>query len=198
MEVFCYALIMKIKSAKFVKGLTEAAEFVDDDKPHIAFIGRSNVGKSTLINSFTGQKDLARTSSSPGRTQQINLFLINKAFYLVDLPGYGYAKASHVVRQHLQGLIYWYFFDSKYQQKKVVVIIDALVGPTKDDLEILTQLREHQKDIVVVANKIDKMKKSTKKIQLQKIQDLIGPHVIIPYSSHDKVGLGELTNQLFS
>lgn len=171
---------------------------MEDGIPQIAFIGRSNVGKSSVINSLTRQKDLAITSSSPGHTRQINLFLINKSFYLLDLPGYGFAKASHGVREQLFKLIDWYLFKSPHQQKKVVLIIDANIGPTDDDLEMLRTLEDFQKDVVIVANKIDKIKKSKYVDQLQEIQDLAGEHKVIPYSSHDKIGRSALVNEIFN
>jgi len=91
---------MRITSATFVKGIVGSDEILEGEFPQIAFIGRSNVGKSSVINSLTNQKGLAITSSFPGRTREINLFLINDAFYLLDLPGYGYAKASHATAKH--------------------------------------------------------------------------------------------------
>ena len=194
----CYYDYMRITSATFVKGIVGSDEILEGEFPQIAFIGRSNVGKSSVINSLTNQKGLAITSSFPGRTRQINLFLINKSLYLLDLPGYGFAKASHKIREQLFKLIDWYLFKSPYQQKKVVFIIDAKIGPTDDDLEMLRTLEDFQKDIVVVANKIDKIKKSKYIERLQEITDSVGRHKIIPYSSHDKTGISALTSELFN
>ena len=151
---------MKITSVEFIKGVVGEDRIMNDQKAQIAFIGRSNVGKSSTINFLTGKKGLAKVSASPGRTQQANFFLVNNKFYFVDLPGYGFAKASKEVRAKIWDLVNWYFFLSGVEQKKVVVIIDAKVGPTKDDLEILEALHEHQKNIIVLANKTDKVKKS--------------------------------------
>ena len=187
---------MKIKSAKFAKGIMGEDEILEDGVPQVAFIGRSNVGKSSVINSLVNRKDLAHSSSTAGRTKEINLFLINNAFYLVDLPGYGYAKASLEERDNLRKLIYWYLLYSNVEHKKVVLIIDAKVGPTANDLEMLRRLEEREKDIIVIANKIDKVKKSEYKKQLQSIQEKIGSHKVIPYSAEEKIGIGELTAQL--
>lgn len=189
---------MRIASATFVKGIIGPDKTLEGELPQIAFIGRSNVGKSSVINSLTNQKGLAITSSSPGRTRQINLFLINKAFYLLDLPGYGYAKASHAVREQLFKLVDWYLFRSPYQQKKAVFIIDANIGPTGDDLEMLRALEDFQKDIVIVANKIDKIKRSKYTGRLQEIKDLVGKHKTIPYSSHGKIGMSALAREIFN
>ncbi len=187
---------MKIKSAKFIKGVVGTDDILDDGKPQIAFIGRSNVGKSSVINALTGQKKLARTSSYPGRTQELNLFLINNSYYLVDLPGYGYAKASMKVRERLEKLINWYLFDSEYRQKKIVLIIDADVGATESDLEILRAMESHGKNFIIVANKIDKIKNSLVKKSIADIQNIAGAHKVIPFSSEKKIGIAELINEL--
>lgn len=187
---------MNITSARFIKGVVGADRILEDGIPQIAFIGRSNVGKSSVINSLTGRKKLARPSSSPGCTQEINLFLINNSFYLVDLPGYGFTKAPLEVREHLEYLIYWYLFESKYEQKKVFLIIDANTGPSKVDMEMLRSLKERKKNIVVVANKIDKIKKSQCNHHLQKIKTLVGVHKFIPYSAEKGIGVGKLINEL--
>src|SRR5947209_1920735 len=149
---------MNITSAKFVKGVVGEDEVLEDGTPQVAFIGRSNVGKSSVINTLANQKGLAKTSSFPGRTQEINVFLINKAFYLVDLPGYGFAKGSKQTQEKIQSLIYWYLLDSHYQQKKVVLIVDSNVGVTDTDAQMLHSLELAQKNIIIVANKVDKIK----------------------------------------
>jgi GTP-binding protein len=187
---------MKITSAKFVGGVTGTSELLESPIPQVAFIGRSNVGKSSVINALTGVKDLARTSSFPGRTQQLNIFLINHNLHLIDLPGYGYAKMSHEAREKLQKLIFWYLFESPYVQKKVVLIIDALVGPTEDDLETIKSLEEHEKDIVIVANKVDKLKKSAYDEQIKELQRLIGKHKLLPCSAEKKIGIDDLSNEI--
>lgn len=189
---------MQIKSAQFIKGVVGDDTIFSDGTPQIAFIGRSNVGKSSVINSLVKQKDLAKTSSFPGRTQQINLFLINKEFYLVDLPGYGFAKVPGNVRVKIENLINWYFFKSGYEQKKVVLIIDAKVGPTKDDMVMLGELEQSRKEIIVVANKVDKLKPSEYSKQMEKIAGTIGAHKIIPYSAEKGIGMGVLTQELGS
>lgn len=188
---------MKITSAEFIKGVVGADRILEDGIPQIAFIGRSNVGKSSVINSLTGQKKLARSSAFPGRTQEINIFLINKSVYLADLPGYGFVKAPREIRNKLEQLICWYLFETKYKQKKVVLIIDAKVGPTNDDLEMLHHLKERKKNIVVVANKIDKIRRSEYKQQIQKIKELVDVHKFIPYSAEKEIGVSELIKELF-
>ena len=196
--IFCYnAFIMKnVRTAKFIKGVVEADEILEEKKPYIAFIGRSNVGKSSVINSLTNQKGLAKTSSFPGRTQQINVFLINNAFYLIDLPGYGFSRVSAGGREQITSLINWYLFDSDYLQQKVVFILDANVGLTDKDFSMLRSLEDHQKNVVVVANKVDKIKKSVYEKQFRKIQTMVGPYKIIPYSSVKGIGVNDLMKEI--
>jgi len=186
---------MKIKSAVFMRGIKGDNDILENGIPQIAFIGRSNVGKSSLLNSLTGVKKLARTSNTPGRTQELNVFLINNSHYFIDLPGYGFAKTKIKILDKISKLLYWYLFQSK-NDPTVVLIIDAEIGPTKDDLEMLEQLRNHGKKIVIVANKIDKIKKSQYKNQLKKLQEQFAGHEFFPYSSETKIGMGELSSEL--
>jgi GTP-binding protein len=197
---------VNITSAKFVKGLVEADEILEDGIPQVAFVGRSNVGKSSVINSLANKKNLAKTSSFPGRTREINIFLIstirgsssgeNNSFYLVDLPGYGFAKGSKGEQEKIQSLIYWYLLASHYQQKKVVLIIDAELGATNTDIQMLHSLTEQNKQIIIVANKVDKIKKSVYKKQLNELQGQIGNYKVIPYSAEKRIGVSELTNEI--
>ncbi|MCK9393900.1 MAG: ribosome biogenesis GTP-binding protein YihA/YsxC [Candidatus Paceibacterota bacterium] len=189
---------MKVESAKFIKGVTGTDSIFEDGIPQFAFIGRSNVGKSSVINSLVGQGGLARTSSFPGFTRQINLFLINHSFYLVDLPGYGYAKLPFVMRDKIKGMVNWYFFNSKIEQKKILLIIDAYVGLTKDDLLILRSLEEHGKNVVIVANKVDKIRKTEYEEKMNKIIDIAWPHKIIPYSAEKNLGRDDLFQEFLS
>lgn len=187
---------MNIASAKFIKGITNANEAFVDSVPHTAIIGRSNVGKSTTINMLTKQKGLAKTSSFPGRTQQLNFFLINNSFYLVDLPGYGYAKASFEKKAQMGTLISEYLFSGHENLKKVILLIDGEIGPTKDDLEMLQALEKAGLAVVVAANKVDKIKKSILKTQLQKIKDAVAPHEFLAYSAEKRQGIGMLSDKL--
>lgn len=188
---------MHIRSAKFIKGIVATDHLLDSAIPQIAFIGRSNVGKSSLINSLTGQKDLARTSSLPGRTQEINLFLINNSHYFIDLPGYGFARISAEARDRIQSLIYWYLFSSNYPQKKVVIIIDANVGVTDLDMVMLHKLEEAKKDLIIVANKVDKIKSSERFKKLKKLHESLPNSKLIQYSSEKRIGMKELLGEIF-
>jgi len=187
---------MKIESAQFIKGVLGSDGIFENGIPQVAFIGRSNAGKSSVINSLVNQNDLAKASSFPGRTQMINLFLINNSLYFVDLPGYGYVKVSDKLKNSLKAMVNWYFFVSNYEQKKVVLIIDASVGPTRDDLDILHSLEDYKKNVVIVANKIDKIKKTEYKERFKTIKEIIGVHQIIPYSAKKNIGIRELLREI--
>ena len=166
-------------------------DILTDGTPQVAFIGRSNAGKSSLLNSLCKSKKLAITSKTPGRTKEINVFLVNGTHYFMDLPGYGYAKASGATIQKLGQLISWYLFKSE-ADPLVVVLIDAVVGPTKDDIAMLEDLMEDKKRIIVVANKIDKIKSSKYQTRLRELKKELNGFIIVPYSSKTGVGVQEL------
>ena len=186
---------MNITSAKFIKGIMGTDKILDDGTPQIAFIGRSNAGKSSLLNSLTNSSKLAITSDTPGRTRALNIFLINELLYFVDLPGYGYAKAGRETLEKLEKLISWYLLDS-HHNPTVVLLIDAFVGPTIDDLEMLHALEQAGRQIVVVVNKVDKIKKSQYKNKLKELGEQIRGHKLFPYSSKEKIGIVELRIRL--
>ena len=150
---------MKIKTASFVISNTEINKCPEPNIPEYAFIGRSNVGKSSLINMLTDQKNLAKTSGKPGKTQLINHFLINESWYLVDLPGYGYAKTSKMNR------FKWTKFIEEYLTKRenlmtTFVLIDARHEPQKIDLEFMNFMGHEQIPFAMVFTKIDKLSSS--------------------------------------
>jgi len=180
-----------------MKGLVGDDEILGDGIPQIAFVGRSNVGKSSLINVLTNSK-VSRTSSFPGRTQEINIFLINNSFYLVDLPGYGFARSSGLGREKIGELIDSYLFNSIHSQKKVVMIIDANVGLTDKDILMLEELEKFNKDFMIIANKIDKMTQSEYHKKINEIKKVVGEqHTIIPFSSKTRKGLEALSDEIF-
>lgn len=187
---------MKITSAEFKKGITGEDDILFEEKSQVAFMGRSNVGKSSVINSLVGRRDLARSSPRPGRTKEANFFLINKSFYLVDLPGYGYAEGSWEKRDALMQLIHWYLQHPDANISKVVLIIDAKVGLTENDRNMLALLEQHNRTIVVIANKIDKLKPTELKKALAGIQAEIGEHKLISYSAEKKIGIGQLAQAI--
>lgn len=148
---------MKIKSAEFVVSNSEVSKCPDSKLPEYAFIGRSNVGKSSLINMLTERKSLAKTSGRPGKTQLINHFLINGEWYLVDLPGYGYARVSKTAKKTFQKFITAYF-EKREQMLCAFVLVDVRHEPQAIDLEFMEWLGEHQVPFCIVFTKADKLK----------------------------------------
>lgn len=147
---------MDIQSVTFEGGATRLGHMPEDGLPEVAFIGRSNVGKSSLINTFLGRKALARTSSTPGKTQEINFYRVNNAFHVVDLPGFGYAKVSKSQRAAWQKLIGTYL-TTREELRVVFQLIDARHEPTALDREVMILLRESPAEHVVVLTKSDKL-----------------------------------------
>ena len=174
---------MKIHSAEFLLSASTTRQFPAATLPEIAFAGRSNVGKSTLINSLLNRKKLVKTSATPGKTQLINFFKINDQFYFVDLPGYGYAKVPESVRRKWQNLVEAYLSERE-TLRNVVLIIDCRHNPTVQDRQLLEWLEYYQRPSLIVASKIDKLKRGQVKKHLQKIKhDLSIESVPLGHSS---------------
>lgn len=187
---------MKIKSAEFVISNTNPQLCPKPDKPEYAFIGRSNVGKSSLINTLTERKSLAKTSTTPGKTQLINHFLINDEWYLVDLPGYGYAKSSKKLREKWDGFIRQYL-NNRSNLIYTFVLLDSRLKPQKIDLEFMEMLGIKGIPFVMIFTKLDKLSSSAanknltayKKEMLKAWEEL--PPIILT-SSSTKMGREEV------
>lgn len=149
---------MDFRKAEFIKSAADPSGFIRDGLPQVAFAGRSNVGKSSVINSIVGRKNFARVGSSPGKTTQINYFLIDKRFYIVDLPGYGYAAVSKAERDRWGRLMESYFASGLITLG--VQIVDVRHKPTADDITMMDWFRSAGVTAIVVANKTDKCKSS--------------------------------------
>lgn len=178
---------MKIHSAEFIKSAFEQAHWTTDGLPEISFLGRSNVGKSSLINSLLGRKGLARTSNTPGRTQSINFFLINERFYFVDLPGYGYARVSKTMRADW-GVMAEEYLSEREELKLSIQLIDARHKPTKLDDQLNEWLVFNQKNHIVVATKADKLSTNNLNKSLKEIRTTFRKSKIIAYSSVSGLG----------
>lgn len=166
---------MEIKSAKFIISNTEVEKCPTPVKPEYAFIGRSNVGKSSLINMLVDRKDMAKTSGKPGKTQLINHFLINDNWYLVDLPGYGFAKVSKDKREIFQKFIADYILERK-NLMCLMVLLDSRLEPQKIDLEFMDWLGENGISFVMVFTKMDKLSKKKFNDNMNHYKEEMGKH----------------------
>ena len=161
---------MKIKSAEFVVSNSKVDQCPNSQLPEYAFIGRSNVGKSSLINMLTGKKSLAKTSAKPGKTQLINHFLINKNWHLVDLPGYGYAQVSKSTKKVFQKFITAYF-EKRKQMICAFVLVDSRHKPQKIDMEFMQWMGENGVPFVIIFTKADKLKEKDLKKNISQYQE---------------------------
>lgn len=188
---------MKITKSSFVTSVANANKVVVDEKKQIAFVGRSNVGKSSLINMLVNNSKLCKTSQTPGRTRLINYFLINDAFYFVDLPGYGFAQASKKDVFGWQGLIEPYLKNNA-MLKCVCVLVDVRHNPTEQDKQMINYLFYYQIPFVIVATKCDKLSKTKVKPALNKIAGelKVGVQNVYGISSQTSFGKDELLNKL--
>ncbi|ABX27013.1 ribosome biogenesis GTP-binding protein YihA/YsxC [Lactobacillus helveticus] len=188
---------MIIKSSNYAVSAVREDQYPKDNLPEIALSGRSNVGKSSLINTLLNRKNLARTSSQPGKTQTLNFYLINDEFYLVDVPGYGYARVSQKKRQEFGEMIQDYL-ETRPNLKGLVILIDSRHEPTKDDIAMYNYAQYLNLPILVVCTKIDKIKKSqVNKVmsRLKKNIDLNYDYVtVLTFSSVTKLHVAELGN----
>ena len=182
---------MKIISAEFIKSAFHESDWPREAKSEIAFLGRSNVGKSSLINSLLGVRGLARTSSTPGRTQAVNFFLINNSFRFVDLPGYGYARAPKAVKAQWSAAAETYL--AKRDQLVLSIhIVDSRHEPSKQDLQLHQWLVHHQKPHLIVATKSDKLSNNELRKNIDRVKRVLESDQILIYSATTKRGQEEL------
>jgi len=189
-----------IKKAEFVISNTDISKCPNPDKPEYAFIGRSNVGKSSLINAMTGKKKLAKISGKPGKTQLINHFIINDEWYLVDLPGYGYAKAPKKSVRKWNKFIEQYILERK-NLLTVFVLLDSRLEPQKIDIEFMEWLGEHGLPFVMVFTKIDKLSSTVLNKNLSKYNKIMLSHwqelpPIFITSAETKFGTDKIVNYI--
>jgi len=176
---------MKVISAAFVKSVMRVEQCPRDGRPEVAFVGRSNVGKSSLLNAMLKRKGLAKTSSTPGKTQTINFFDVNGTLYFVDLPGYGYAKVPGAVKLEWSRVMTAYLRERE-PLKLVVQLLDARHAPTKRDEEMMDLLETAEVPTLVVATKVDKLKRSERTENLKTIRaelELDEDAVVLPFSA---------------
>jgi len=189
---------MKISKVKFVKGVIGDDYSMRDSFSQIAFFGRSNVGKSSVINSLVNRKGIVKVSKTPGKTREANYFRIDNSFYFVDFPGYGYAKRSIKERNKIIKRIFWYIEHSNVRPKAVVLIIDIKVGLTNLDREMIKILQKNEHNIIIVANKIDKLGKIATEENISAIKKELPQILIFPHSAKTKQGKNELIEKIKS
>ena len=193
-------MAINLQKAEFILSAASPKDFLRDRLPQVAFSGRSNVGKSSVINRLLNRKNFARVGAAPGKTTHINYFKIDEAFYLVDLPGYGYAKVSKSERDRWAKLMEGYFADPELMTLGVM-IVDSRHKPTADDCTMAQWYREAGCPFLVVANKLDKLKKSEIPGNLQRIRDTLElgeEDVVIPFSAEKGEGKQELLNAILA
>src|SRR3989440_8182729 len=178
---------MKITSAEFLKSALKEADWPRDNIPEIAFLGRSNVGKSSLINSLLGVRGLARTSSTPGRTQLLNFFLINRQFRVVDLPGYGYARAPKAVRAEWSSAAEE-FLAQREQLVLSIHIVDSRHEPSKQDLQLHEWLVHHHKPHTIVATKSGKLSQNELSRNVKQPEHAFTSDNLLTYSTAKREG----------
>mgnify|MGYP002518805236 FL=1 len=185
---------INIQKTEFVISAAKKADFPRDQLPQVVFAGRSNVGKSSVINCLLGRKNFARVGNSPGKTTHINYFKVDNQLYLVDLPGYGYARVSQAERARWGRLIEQWFQDPSLMTLGIQ-IVDARHKPTADDCTMIECFKQSGKPFIVVANKLDKLKKSEIEpnlLQIRTTLQLDDTVKVIPFSAEKKLGSTEL------
>ncbi len=177
---------------------TKLSQYPEDGKPEIAFAGKSNVGKSTLINAMVGRKALARTSSQPGKTRTINFYNVEEQLYIVDLPGYGYAKAPKTEIQKWGKMIEDYLYQRE-QLLGIVLLVDIRHEPSENDKMMYEWLKHYGYDIIVAATKLDKLKRSQVPKHVKMVREglgLTGEEILVPFSGETKDGVEALWNAM--
>lgn len=184
---------LKIDTARFIRSALSKKDFAEDGLPEVAFAGRSNVGKSSLLNRMLNRKSLAKISSIPGKTRAINYFLINSSFYFVDLPGYGYAKVGKAERRDWAKLMDQYLHRT-LPGGMIIQLVDGKVGATALDIQAYEYFCDLGGEPTVVATKIDKLPRSKRSSQLGKIEQTLSQGTVrpIPFSSRTGEGVKEL------
>ena len=188
---------MNFNKAEFVLSAVDPSGFLRDGLPQIAFAGRSNVGKSSVINRILGRKNFAHVGATPGKTSQVNYFKIDGRAYLVDLPGYGYAKVSQAERDRWGRLMENYFAAGLISLG--VQIVDARHKPTADDLTMIRWFYDTGCPVLIVANKLDKLKKSEIEPNLERIRQTLcpgGEAEVVPFSAETGVGKDALIQKI--
>ena len=187
---------MKINSVELSISAVRQSQYPTDNKPEFLLVGRSNVGKSSFINSIIERRNYARTSSKPGKTQTLNFYNVNNDFYLVDVPGYGYASVSKE-RQQKFGMMIEEYLTNRENLKEVFLLIDFRHKPTNDDLLMYNFLKYYDLSVTIILTKVDKIGRTLREKQLQLIKDTLNikeKDKYILFSSTTKLGKNDVTS----
>ncbi|MDQ7009967.1 MAG: ribosome biogenesis GTP-binding protein YihA/YsxC [Candidatus Gracilibacteria bacterium] len=188
---------MKLREVVFHKSVAINAEKIFlDNKKEIIFIGRSNVGKSSLMNALFNRKDLVKTSSRPGKTKHANIFIVNQKYNFTDLPGYGFAKLGKDIKEHLDALNSWYMDERLDYIKKAVIVIDAKIGPQKADIDMYEYLLELGVPMFIALAKIDRLNTSEMMKSKNHTENLLLGQEVFPVSSKKRNGIADLWREL--
>ena len=179
---------MRIQTIEFLKGVIGSEGLPQPKRPTIAFFGRSNVGKSSILNCLAG-KTVARANQKPGRTTEINYYLANEKFYMADLPGYGYAKLPEALRKKISGYLSWFAADQGIDLALAVLVVDAEIGAKESDRETFRLLQEYHRPMIILANKCDKGKRNDVFNNIRQLEKDFTPVSIIRFSA--KTGEGK-------
>ena len=189
---------MKITSVEFVTSAVRRSQYPIDKMPEFLLVGRSNVGKSSFINTLVNRKNLARISAIPGKTQTLNFYLINGSFYLVDVPGYGFAKVSKVLKNKF-GLIIEDYLKERDNLKRVFMLVDFRHKPTNDDVMMYDYLKYYQIPVTIIATKSDKVSKNSyeknKKLIKETLKLAKGDNLVL-FSTVSKIGKQEIHDEI--
>lgn len=190
---------MRIKQSEFISSAVTSRQYPEGDKFEVAFVGRSNVGKSSLINTLTNRRKLVKVSGVPGKTRLINFFLINNKYHFVDLPGYGYAKVSKTEKQKW-GKIMEEYLVNRRNLRKIILLVDSRHKPTEDDVLMHNWIKHFNIEPIIVATKIDKLKRNEINKNLNIIRetlDLSQHQTIFQFSALKKIGVEEVIEEIF-
>lgn len=183
-----------LKNVNFIKSAYSKKDIIQDDLPIIAIAGKSNVGKSSFINSLCNNKSTAKVGSTPGKTRSINYFLVNNEFYIVDLPGYGYSTMSQKEKENINALTN-YFLETNKNIKHIFLLVDCRHLPTTEDKQMYNWLEAMDKDFSVILNKVDKLSATKQEQSVKDIQkSLFSAKNLILFSSENKVNLDKILN----